>query len=173
MCVVRKLVIGLTGRFKIPPTSRQFSSTRYNLSRNLYKCFFHLYSFPHTWMYLQMQDRACMHFTYYLLICFHISTTANFASPLGSLRPSMTAQKPKLLCIKLRACSDSSRLLPSTHMLKASGGLPKVCFESSPMSDNRSFLQIYRFLQSKGREAHTDVKEEGEEREITFENGVA
>lgn len=173
MCVVRKLVIGLTGRFKIPPTSRQFSSTRYNLSRNLYKCFFHLYSFPHTWMYLQMQDRAGMHFTYYLLICFHISTTANFASPLGSLRPSMTAQKPKLLCIKLRACSDSSRLLPSTHMLKASGGLPKVCFESSPMSDNRSFLQIYRFLQSKGREAHTDVKEEGEEREITFENGVA
>ena len=41
------------------------------------------------------------------------------------------------------------------------------------MSNNGKFppnLQVS--LWPKGREAHTDVKEEGEEREITFENGV-
>lgn len=145
MCVVRKLVIGLTGRFKISPsTSRQFGSRAYNLPRNLYKCLFHLYPFPHTLRYLQMPDRVRTHFANYLLIYFCISTTANYASPLGApvpqVRPSMTAQKVNLLCITLRARSDFSWLLPSTHMLKkASGGLSRVCFESSPMSDSGKF----------------------------------
>lgn len=42
------------------------------------------------------------------------------------------------------------------------------------MNNNGKFppnLQVS--LWPKGREAHTDVKEEGEEGEITFENGVA
>lgn len=59
-------------------------------------------------------------------------------------------------------------------MLKASGELPRVCFESSPMSDNGKFPpNLHVSAWPKGREAHTDVKEEGEERGITFENGVA
>lgn len=59
-------LLGLTGRFKtFPWTSRQFGSSTYDLSRNLYKCLFHLCPLPHQWMYLQMQDRACTHFTYY------------------------------------------------------------------------------------------------------------
>jgi len=70
--------------------------------------FFTLYPFPH----LQMQDTAYTHFTYCLLIYFCISTTANYASPLGApvpqLRLSVIAQRLKLLCITLRACSDSS-----------------------------------------------------------------
>lgn len=41
MCVVRKPIIGLTGRFKTSPlTIRQFSSSAFNLPRNLYKCYF-------------------------------------------------------------------------------------------------------------------------------------
>lgn len=72
MCVVRKLIIGLRGKFKTSPsTNREFSSSTFNLPRNLNKCLFHLYPFPHTWIYLQMQDRACMHFIDYLLIYFN------------------------------------------------------------------------------------------------------
>lgn len=173
MCVVRKLVIGLTGRFKIfPSTSRQFGSRAYNLPRNLYKCHFYLYLFPHMWIYLQMQDRPCTHFTHYLLIYFRISVTANYASPVPQFRPSMTAQRLKLLCITLRACSDSSWLLPSALVLKKSiWRASQSLLWELPHEWQGCFLQICRFLH--GREAHTDVKEEGEEREITFENGVA
>lgn len=78
----------------------------------------------------QSMHRACMRFIDYLLIYFCISTT-----PLGALVPqfrlSISAQKLELLCIPLRLCSDSLWLL-----LKASGGLLTVHFESSPMSDD-------------------------------------
>lgn len=174
MCVVRKPIIGLRGSFKTSPsTNSQFSSSEFNLPRNLYKCLFHLYPFPHTWMYLQMQDRAYMHFIEYLLIYFCILATANYASPLGAVVPqfrlSISAQKLELLCIPLRSCSDSLWLL-----LKASGGLLTVHFESSPMNNNGKpppNLQV--FLWPKGKGAHTDVKEEGKRNENMFENGVA
>lgn len=174
MCVVRKPIIGLTGRFKTSPlTIRQFSSSAFNLPRNLYKCLFHLYPFPHTWMYLQMQDSACMHFIDYLSIFFYLPTTANYACPLGALvtqfRLSESAQKWALLCIPLRSCSDSLSLL-----LKASGELLTVHFESSPMSNNgKPPPNLHVSLWDKRQEAHTDVKGEGEDKENMFENGVA
>lgn len=58
-------------------------------------------------------------------------------------------------------------------MLKASVGLPRVCFESSPMHNVKFPPDLQVSPWPKGREAHTVVKEEREERETTFENGVA
>lgn len=109
-----------------------------------------------------MQDSACMHFIDYLSIFFYLSTTANYACPLGALvtqfRLSESAQKWALLCIPLRSCNDSLSLL-----LKASGGLLTVHFESSPMSDNGKpppnlrFLQIYMFLCGIRDKKHTQM----------------